>query len=93
MSYHSGVKNRKGVMSCKACGRMFNNENGEDGRLFRTRPHEIVTRGAGGAEEPENQLDLCCRCHRYFHQRGRRHFITVFPHLEEAVTAASRGKA
>ena len=70
--------------NCNACGKYIQ----EDDRGYRTRPHEIVTRGAGGKVEEENQLVLCVDCHRFFHNAGWKTFIQKFSHLREKVIAA-----
>jgi hypothetical protein len=77
---------------CDACyGWIPEHEVG--GKMVRTRPHEIRSRGAGGEEIPENQLRLCQTCHMLYHTKGRETFIRMFPHLEGKIERAlTRGR-
>lgn len=74
-------------MICEACYRWIP-EHEVAGKMVRTRPHEIRSRGAGGEEIPENQLRLCVDCHRFFHQVGPVTFIERYPHLKKKIEQA-----
>lgn len=45
----------------------------------------IVSRGAGGSDEPSNLLHLCSRCHREQHEQGWDRFLATYPHLRRQV--------
>jgi hypothetical protein len=51
-------------------------------------PHHIRSRGAGGADEASNLLELCREHHAEYHTMGRLRFIEHFPALEEKIKAA-----
>jgi hypothetical protein len=74
-------------MICEACYRWIP-EHEVGGKMLKTRPHEIRSRGAGGEELPANQLQLCLDCHRIYHQRGPVSFTRRFPHLKKRIESA-----
>lgn len=52
--------------------------------------HHIVSRGAGGTDEPWNLLNLCRMHHRHFHDVGWVKFLGWYPHLRAKVLEARR---
>ena len=69
---------------CEACNAYIQTD--DKGR--RTAKHHIVSRGAGGTNNPENLMSLCVKCHRAYHQIGRLTFTLKYPHLKEKVLVA-----
>lgn len=53
-------------------------------------PHHVVSRGAGGTDEPWNVLYLCRRCHRYYHDAGWVKFADYYPALRAKILEARR---
>lgn len=72
---------------CEACGKGIE-EHSFTRKVLITRPHEIVSRGAGGKCIEDNQLILCKPCHEFWHIKGWDAFLTENWHLEEKVLAA-----
>lgn len=50
--------------------------------------HHIVSRGAGGTDEPWNILWLCRFCHRVYHDNGWVQFVEWYPALRAKVETA-----
>jgi hypothetical protein len=74
-------------MICEAC-HLWIPEHEVGGRMVRTRPHEIRTRGAGGKCTEENQLVLCLRCHQLIHSIGPIEFQKKHPFLAKKIEKA-----
>jgi hypothetical protein len=51
--------------------------------------HHIVSKGAGGSDEPFNKMWLCFYHHiQEFHQKGWRWFCRKHPELEQEILTA-----
>lgn len=69
-------------MMCEACWRNIQDHEFSK-KVLMTRPHEIVSRGAGGEAIPGNQFILCMTCHSLVHQIGWVEFVELYDHLAE----------
>lgn len=68
-------------MMCEACWRNLE-EHEYTYNVWITRPHEIKSRGTGGACVPENQFHLCKTCHTLWDNIGWLAFVRMYDHLE-----------